>query len=155
MRVVGCKRTLAPCPFVDQVYDRSEMAAMFAEADHAAIAAPLTADTDGLLGLAELQTLKPGAILVNVSRGPVVQEKALIEVLRNGQLGGAALDVFAVEPLPKEHPFWSMPNVLVSPHFSGETVNNSNLPAKRFLRNLRAYLQGDLQEGLVDLTLGY
>jgi len=155
MRVVGCKRTLAPSRFVDGVYASADLATMFAEADHAAIAAPLTPGTTGLVGLDALRALKRGAILVNVSRGPIVQEDALIEVLRSGHLGGAALDVFAVEPLPREHPFWTLPNVLVSPHFSGETVNNSSLPVKRFVRNLRAFLEGDLQEGLVDLAQGY
>ena len=128
---------------------------MFAEADHVAIAAPLTPLTVGMVGLHALQALKDRAILVNVSRGPIVQEKALIEVLRNGPLGGAGLDVFAVEPLTPEHPFWTMPNVLVSPHYSGETVNTSSLPAQRFLRNLRSYQEGKLPEGLVDLEQGY
>ncbi len=155
MRVVGCRRTSKPCPHVDRLYPSTELRAMFAEADHVAIAAPLTSYTDGMVGLDVLQALKPRAILVNVSRGPVVQEKALIQVLRTGALGGAGLDVFAVEPLAAEHPFWTMPNVLVSPHFSGETLNNSGLPAQRFMRNLRAFQEGKLQEGLVDLEQGY
>ena len=119
MRVIGCKRTAKPCPGADGVYPSTELRAMLAEADHVAIAAPLTPLTDGMVGLDALQALKPRAILINVSRGPIVQEKALIEVLRNGPLGGAGLDVFAVEPLPATHPFWAMPNVLVSPHYSG------------------------------------
>lgn len=155
MRVVGCRRRPLPCAHVDQVYPNTEMRAMFAESDHIAIAAPLTPATDGMVGLEALQSARRGAILVNVSRGPVVQEKALIDVLRNGPLGGAGLDVFAVEPLAADHPFWTMPNVLVSPHFSGETVNTGPLPAQRFLRNLRAFLDGNLQEGVVDLGQGY
>lgn len=155
MRVIGCKRTPMPCPHVDQVYPNTELRAMFAEADHVVIAAPLTPRTDGMISLVALQAIRPQAILVNVSRGPIVQEKALIEVLRNGPLGGAGLDVFAVEPLPKEHPFWTMPNVLVSPHYSGETVNTGPLPAQRFVRNLRAFQEGNLQEGLVNLDEGY
>ena len=155
MRVVGCKRTLKPCPYADRLYPNSQIRAMFAEADHAAIAAPLTPHTDGLVGLDALQVLKPRAILVNVSRGPIVQEQALLEVLRSGALAGAGLDVFAVEPLAAGHPFWTMPNVLVSPHYSGATVNNSSLPAQRFVRNLRAYQVGNLPEGVVDLDEGY
>jgi phosphoglycerate dehydrogenase-like enzyme len=155
MRVIGCKRAAKPCPQVDRLCPSTELRAMFAEADHAAIAAPLTPQTDGMVGLDALQALKPRAILVNVSRGPIVQEKALIEVLRSGHLGGAGLDVFAVEPLAPDHPFWTMPNVLVSPHYSGETVNTGPLPAQRFLRNLRAYRAGNPQEGLVDLEQGY
>jgi phosphoglycerate dehydrogenase-like enzyme len=75
----------------------------------------------------------------------------LIEGLRSGALGGAGLDVFAVEPLAAEHPFWTMPNVLVSPHYSGAPVTNSSLPVQWFVRNLRAYQEGNLAEGLVDL----
>lgn len=155
MRVVGCRRTAAPCPMVDQVYPASELPAMFANADHVAIAAPLTARSEGIIGLEALRAVKQQAILVNVSRGPIVQEQALLEVLRHGPLAAAGLDVFAVEPLPAGHPFWSIPNVLISPHYSGETVNFSELPARRFLRNLRAFLDGNLQEGLVDLEAGY
>jgi phosphoglycerate dehydrogenase-like enzyme len=155
MRVIGCKRTAAPCLHVDRVFPNTELRAMFAEADHVAIAAPLTAQTEGMVRLDALQALKPRSILVNVSRGPIVQEKALIEVLSNGPLGGAGLDVFAVEPLAPEHPLWTMPNVLVSPHYSGETVNTGPLPAQRFIRNLRAFLREEMQEGLVNLDEGY
>ena len=108
-----------------------------------------------MVGLDALQALKDRAILVNVSRGPIVQEKALLEALRNGPLGGAGLDVFAVEPLPVDHPLWTMPNVVVSPHYSGETVNTSAQPAQRFIRNLRAYQEGKPSEGIVDLDQGY
>jgi len=155
MRVVGCKRTPTPCPFADRVYPNTELVAMLAEADHVAIAAPLTPTTDGMVGRGALFALRAEAILVNVSRGPIVQEESLIEVLRTGRIRGAGLDVFAVEPLPADHPFWTMPNVLVSPHYSGETVNTGSLPAQRFLRNLRAFQTGELQEGLVDLVHGY
>ncbi len=155
MRVVGCRRTETPSAYVDRLYPRADLAAMFAEADHVAIAAPLTTATEGMVGPEAFQALKPGAILVNVSRGPIVQEKALIDVLRSGHLRGAGLDVFAGEPLPADHPLWTLPNVLVSPHYSGETVNTSALPARRFLRNLRAFGQDELQEGLVDLKHGY
>jgi phosphoglycerate dehydrogenase-like enzyme len=155
MRVIGCKRTDKPCAHVDRVYHVGQLRAMFADADHLAVAAPLTAQTDGLIGLDALRALKPGAILINVSRGQVVQEQALIEVLRSGHLRAAGLDVFAVEPLPSDHPFWTMPNVLVSPHYSGETVNWSALPAQRFVRNLHAFLKGEPLEGLVDPAQGY
>src|SRR5262249_10495652 len=125
MRVVGCRRTMRYTPYVDQLYPRDQLAAMLAEADYLAVAAPLTKETDALLGPAEFAATKRGAIYVNVSRGPVAQEAALVSALQSGRLAGAGLDVFAVEPLPHDHPLWSMPQVVVSPHFSGETVNNS------------------------------
>ncbi|MCI0683865.1 MAG: D-2-hydroxyacid dehydrogenase [Gemmataceae bacterium] len=155
MRVVGCRRTPRPTPFTDRVYPLAEMNTMLAEADYVAVAAPLTRETDGLLGPAEFKAMRPGAIYINVSRGQVAQEAALVDALQSGHLGGAGLDVFAVEPLPAEHPLWSMPNVAISPHVSGETVNNSALPAQRFTRNLRSWLAGRELEGNVDVALGY
>jgi D-2-hydroxyacid dehydrogenase (NADP+) len=155
MRVHGCRRRELPTPFVDRVYPLAELHALLGDADYVAVAAPLTARTEGMLGPAEFRAMKPGAFYVNVSRGGVAKEEALREALRSGHLAGAALDVFAVEPLPPGHPFWTMPQVVVSPHYSGETVNNSALPSERFARNLRAWLAGRPLEGLVDLEWGY
>jgi phosphoglycerate dehydrogenase-like enzyme len=155
MRVLGCRRTDRPAPHVDRLYPLSELHAMLAEADYVAVAAPLTAQTEGMLGPAEFAAMKRGVFYINVSRGPVAQEQALLEALRSGHVAGAGLDVFAAEPLPPKHPFWTMPQVLVSPHYSGETVNTSSLPAERFIRNLRAWLAGRPLEGVVDLDCGY
>jgi phosphoglycerate dehydrogenase-like enzyme len=99
--------------------------------------------------------MKRGTIYVNVSRGPVAQEQALLDALQSGHVAAAGLDVFAIEPLPAEHPFWKMPNVIVSPHYCGETVNNSSLPVERFARNLRAWAVDEALEGVVDLEWGY
>jgi phosphoglycerate dehydrogenase-like enzyme len=155
MRVLGCRRTAKPAPYVDRLYPRSELHALLAEADVVAVAAPHTAHTEGMLGPAEFAAMKPGVIYVNVSRGGVAQEAALLEALRSGHVAAAGLDVFAVEPLPPDHPFWSMPQVIVSPHYSGETVNTSALPAERFARNLHAWLNSQPLEGVVDLEWGY
>jgi D-2-hydroxyacid dehydrogenase (NADP+) len=155
MRVVGCRRTDRPTPHVDRVYPCRELRAMLGEADYVAVAAPLTPHTEGLLGEAEFAALKRGAVYVNVSRGGVAQEKALLAALASGQVSAAGLDVYAVEPLPPEHPFWTMPQVLVSPHYSGEVVNNSARPAERFARNLRRWLANEELEGKVDLEWGY
>jgi phosphoglycerate dehydrogenase-like enzyme len=155
LRVVGCRRTGRPTPFVDRVYRPDELHAMLAEADFVAVAAPLTARTEGMLGPAEFRAMKRGVIYVNVSRGGVAQEAALVDALRSGHVAAAGLDVFATEPLPPEHPLWTLPNVALSPHYSGETVNNSVLPAERFARNLRAWSAGARLEGTVDLEWGY
>ncbi len=155
MRAIGCRRRPQPTPLVDRVYPVSDIRAMLGEADYVAVAAPLTAKTEGMFAGAEFQAMRPGTIYINVSRGPVAQEPVLVEALRSGHLAAAGLDVFTVEPLPPEHPFWTMPNVLVSPHYSGDTVNNSRLPAERFVRNLRAWLAGGALEGVVDLDEGY
>jgi len=155
MRVVGCRRTLQPTPFVDQVFARGDLAAMLGEAEYVAVAAPWTPETDGMLGPNEFRAMKQGAFYINVSRGPVAHEAALLEALQSGHLAGAGLDVFAVEPLAADHPLWSMPNVVVTPHYSGETVNQSAQPAQRLARNLRAWLAGKSLEGVVKLELGY
>jgi phosphoglycerate dehydrogenase-like enzyme len=155
MRVIGCRRTDRPTPFVDQVFPCADLHRMLAEADYVAVAAPLTAQTTGLLGPAEFAAVKRGARYINVSRGAVAEETALVEALRSGQVAAAGLDVFAVEPLPPDHALWAMPQVVISPHYSGETVNLSALPAERFARNLRAWVEGRELEGRVNLEWGY
>lgn len=155
MRVVGCRRTPRPTPWVDGVYPREELRAMLAEADVVAVAAPLVPTTDGMLGPKEFAAMKPGTIYINVSRGGIAQENVLLDALRSGHVAAAGIDAFAVEPLPEDHPFWTMSQVLVSPHYSGETTNLSDLPAQRFARNLARWLTGDELEGRVNLELGY
>ncbi|MBM4070609.1 MAG: D-2-hydroxyacid dehydrogenase [Planctomycetes bacterium] len=155
MRVVGCRRTPQPTPYVDQVYPIGDLQAMLAECDVLAVAAPLTAQSENMLGTAEFAALKRGAIYINVSRGGIAQEQALLAALQSGHVAAAGLDVFAVEPLAPDHPFWSMPQVLVSPHYSGETINLSARPAERFARNLSRWLKHEPLEGLVDLEAGY
>jgi phosphoglycerate dehydrogenase-like enzyme len=122
MRVLGCRRTGRPTPYVDRLYPLSALHEMLGEADVVAIALPQTVHTQGMLGPAEFQAMKRGVIYVNVSRGGVAQEPALLEALHSGHVAAAGLDVFAVEPLPADHPFWSMPQVIVSPHYSGEPL---------------------------------
>lgn len=155
MRVIGCRRTPEPVPGVDQVYGPNALRAMLRDADHLAVAAPWTKETEGMLGHEEFAALKAGAFYINVSRGNVAREEALLAALQSGHLAGAGLDVFTVEPLAPGHPFWSMPNVLISPHYSGETVNTGPLPAQRFVRNLNAWLAGRPLEGMVRLEHGY
>ncbi|HEV3119315.1 MAG TPA: D-2-hydroxyacid dehydrogenase [Gemmataceae bacterium] len=154
-RVIGCRRTDRPVPLVDRVYRSVELREMLGEADYVVVAAPLTRQTAGMLGPAEFAAIKRGVIYINVSRGAVAQESALLDALRSGHVAAAGLDVFAVEPLPSEHPFWTMPQVILSPHYSGETVNQSSLPVERFARNLHAWLSGGEMEGVVNLDWGY
>lgn len=155
MRVIGCRRTERPTPDVDQVFPRSALHAMLAEADVLAVAAPLTRETNGMLGPAEFAALRPGTLYVNISRGAIAQEAALVEALRSGRLGGAGLDVFAVEPLAADHALWKLPNVVITPHYSGETVNRSAQPGELLLRNLHAYMAGRPVGRVVDRAQGY
>jgi len=155
MRVVGCRRTDQPTPGIDRLYPLAQLHAMLAEADFVAVNAPLTRQTERMLGAAECAAMKRGVIFINVSRGAVTREDALLDALRSGHVAAVGLDAYVVEPLPPEHPFWSMPQVIVGPHYSGDTVNLSALPAERFARNLRAWRQGLSMEGVVDLEQGY
>ena len=107
---------------------------LLGESDYVALTVPLTPKTAGLLGEVESAAMKPGAVLINVARGQVVDEPALIRALQSGHLGGAALDVFAVEPLPPESPLWDLPNVLVTPHSMSTALEENGVLPSTLLR---------------------
>lgn len=117
--VVGVRRTPTPVDHVETVYTPGEILDAVADARFVAVATPLTEETRGLVGAEVLSAMREDAYLLNVSRGGVVDEDALLDALRNERLAGAALDVFETEPLPDGSPFWEMPNVIVTPHASG------------------------------------
>ena len=119
------------------------------------LAAPHTPETEGAIGRAELALLPAGAVLVNVGRGALVDEPALVEALRSGHLGGAALDVFQEEPLPAQSPLWTMPNVLVSPHSASTSDRENARLTDLFCRNLRAFLAGEPLENVLDTARLY
>jgi D-3-phosphoglycerate dehydrogenase len=118
------------------------------EADYLVLACPLTEQTRGLIGAAELAQLKPGTRLVNVARGPVVDEAALVTALASGRLAGAALDVFATQPLPPDSPLRQLPNVLLSPHLAGITVESMARMSEGVLAQLLAMFRGELPQHL-------
>ncbi|GAB3645237.1 NAD(P)-dependent oxidoreductase [Ramlibacter alkalitolerans] len=145
MRVLGVRRT--PAQDTELVRYVSLQQAL-PEADYVVLACPLTEQTRGLIGAAEFAQLKPGARLVNVARGPVVDEPALTEALRSGRLAGAALDVFATQPLPADSPLRALPNVLLSPHLAGMTRESTRRMGEGVLAQLRAMFRGALPEHL-------
>lgn len=156
MKTFGFRRSDAPCDAVDETLSGPEgLTRLLAESDWLVLACPLTAETRGLLGEAELARMKPGAKLVNVARGPVVNEAALLEALRSGPLSAAVLDVFDIEPLPAESPFWDLPNVYVTCHSSGWTEGLRRRQRELFVENLRRFVTGDPLLGVVDLRRGY
>jgi D-2-hydroxyacid dehydrogenase (NADP+) len=155
MRVVGCRRTDRLTHEVDRLYPLSQLHAMLAEGDFVVAAVPLIASTKGMLGPAEFAAMKRGGIYVNVSRGPIAQEAALLDALKSGHIAAAGLDVFSSEPLPSDHPLWTTPQVVISPHCAGEVINQSDRPAERFARNLAAWIMGRALEGVVNLAWGY
>ena len=125
------------------------------EADFVVIAAPLTPQTRGMFSTEQYRLMKPTARLVNVGRGAIVDERALIAALETDEIAGAALDVFEEEPLPQESPLWSMPNVIVSPHMSGDHYRYEEALAAVFLENYRRYRAGERLLNLIDKKLGF
>ena len=118
-KVQAMKRSAAKeDPIAQVVYGNSkaELQQMFASCDYILCAMPLTTETQGMIGKEEFDAAKDGAVFINVGRGPIVDEKAMIEALQDGRLKGVGLDVFSVEPLPTDSPLWSLDNVLLSPH---------------------------------------
>ena len=142
-------------PGVAWIGGGSDLGRLAAESDVLVIAAPRTPQSDGAVGRAVLTRLPAGGIVINVSRGALLDEQALLERLDAGALRGAALDVFATEPLPPEHPLWTHPRVLVSPHVSPVTDQFWEREAGLILENIRRYLAGATLVNLVDPDAGY
>jgi len=157
MRVIGTRREVEdPLPEgVAAAFGPGDLAGLLPEADVVVLAAPLTSETRGLIGRAELSRMKPGAWLVNVARGKLVDEPALVRALEERAIAGAALDVFAHEPLAEASPLWSMPNVLVTPHVAGFREDYWEAAAALFAENLRRYLDGETMANVVDKRAGY
>ncbi|HEY8418159.1 MAG TPA: D-2-hydroxyacid dehydrogenase [Limnochordales bacterium] len=154
MRVVGWRRSPGAVEGVERMYSgRDQFHEFLGEADFVVIVLPLTPATRGLFDAAAFNAMRPGAYLINVGRGAVVDEQALLDALRSGRLAGAALDVFAQEPLPADHPLWEMENVYVTPHISGLALPEE--VCEPFLDNLDRYLRGEPLEKQVVLELGY
>ena len=142
-------------PGVASYVDDTRLAQVLPGADALVLACPLTERTRGLIGRAELEALPPGSVLVNLSRGQVVDEAALIDLLTSGHLGGACLDVFETEPLPESSPLWALPNVLVSPHSASTVSVENELITELFIENLRRWLAGQPLRNTFDVTAGY
>ncbi len=144
MRVIGVRRTARPAPeAANEVVGETGLARALAEADVVALTCPLTEETEGLIGAAALNALKPGALLINVARGKVVDEAALLAALVDGRVGAAALDCFHDEPLARESPFWALPNVLITPHSAGETARYETNLVDILVDNVERLLRGE------------
>ncbi|MDW8444571.1 MAG: NAD(P)-dependent oxidoreductase [Acetobacteraceae bacterium] len=144
MRVIGVRRDpAAGGAGADEIHGFGDLPALWSRADIVALTCALTPETAGLVGEAALRSLRPGTGLVNLARGRVVDEPALLDALRSGRLGWAALDVFAEEPLPPEHPLWLMPNVLITPHCAGEFLGYEEGVIDLLLENLGRLRRGE------------
>jgi len=144
MRVIGVRRTARPEPgLAEQVVAEADLAQALARADVVALTCPLTPETQGLIGAAALSALKPGALLINVARGKVIDEAALISALSDGRVRAAALDCFHEEPPPSESAFWGLPNVLMTPHTAGETERYEKNVVDILVDNIERLVRGE------------
>jgi phosphoglycerate dehydrogenase-like enzyme len=156
MRVLGVRRDPSrEVPGVDEVHAPDQLPALAARADHIAVTLPLTEATRHLVDAEVLDALPSEAVFVNVGRGGVVDEEALIERLAGGSLAGAALDVFEHEPLPEDSPLWTLPNVILSPHDTALVPAEPERIMELFLDNLRRYLAGEPLRNRVNLDAFY
>jgi phosphoglycerate dehydrogenase-like enzyme len=140
---------------IEKLLPISELKTALKASDFVALSVPLTKETQNLIGYNEIASMKPDAILINISRGQIIDEAALIEALKNQTIGGAALDVFTTEPLPSFSPFWSFPNVVVTPHIAGMSKHYQKSAMTLFAENLRRYVNGEDLINVLDLARGY
>jgi D-2-hydroxyacid dehydrogenase (NADP+) len=156
MKVLGIRKNLQiPNQYVDQMYSIKDIEHVFGMADYIVVTLPGTKDTIGLIGKKELSCLKKDAFLVNVGRGNVIIEADLIAYLQANKNAGAGLDVFATEPLPSESPFYSMENVILTPHIAGATPAAAVRQITIFTENLERFLSNRPLKNLVDKKTGY
>jgi len=159
MRILAVKRhgpsLYTADPLAHQVFSPSDRTLMVAQCDYIVCAAPLTPETRGLVGEAEFAAMKPSAVVVNIGRGPVIDEAAMVRALTEKRIKGAALDVFDTEPLPADHPFYRLDNVLLSPHCADHTADWTEQAMRFFLAQFERYHEGRPLENVVNKQLGY
>jgi phosphoglycerate dehydrogenase-like enzyme len=159
MRILAVKRHGPPLynvdPLINQIYSPAERTEMISQCDYIVCAAPLTPETRGMIGEAEFAAMKPNAVVVNIGRGPVIDEAAMLRALTEKRIKGAALDVFDTEPLPAGHAFYHLDNVLLSPHCADHTHDWTEKAMRFFLAQFERYQQGRPLENVVNKKQGY
>lgn len=157
MRVIALRRQpgYGVIGHVDRVYGKEDLGEFLGQCYVLVIAAPLTPETQGLLGAKQFAQLPKGAIVINVGRAKIIDTDALIAALQSGHLGGASLDVFPQEPLPAEHPLWTTPNVILTPHTSGFRKGHWDEVVQLFGDNLERFLKGEPLKFQISPALGY
>ncbi len=159
MKAIGVKRSVTnedpAAHHADELYPAASFRSLLPRAEFLVLAAPHTDETEQVLGRKEITLLPRGAVLINIGRGALVDEGAMIDALREGQLGAAALDVFATEPLPTDSPLWGMPNVLVSPHSASTSDRENGRLTELFCENLARLLRGETLKNVLDLERLY
>ena len=159
MRVLAVKRHRPPAhqadPLAERIYGPEERIEMISRSDYVVAAAPLTPETLGLIGEPEFAAMKPDAVAINVGRGPVIDEAALVKALTEKRIKGAALDVFDTEPLPHGHSFYKLENLLLSPHCADHTADWLDQAMRFFLTQFERFRKGEPLMNVVDKKLGY
>ena len=156
MRVIALDvRRTARAKYVDVMLPPERLRELLSESDFVVIALPLTLETTGLIGEAELYAMKPTAYLINIARGKIVDEEALIRALKERWIAGAGLDALATEPLPADSKLWELPNVILSPHVAGRSPNVKVALTNLFCENLRHYLNGEKLFNVVNKKKGF
>lgn len=157
MRVIGIKNTPEALEFVDRVGDTSQLHDMLRESDYVVVTVPLTPLTRGMFGRREFESMKGDAWFINISRGEVVDQEALIDALTRKSIGGAVLDVYTPEPLPGDSPLWKLDNVIMTPHVSGRSRRYMQRAMEIFRHNLKVYLgiSGERMVNVIDPDKGY
>jgi phosphoglycerate dehydrogenase-like enzyme len=139
----------------DAWFTRAQLPDLLAQSDFILVSIPLTDETRNLIGEAELRAMKPTAFIVNIARGGILNEAALVRALKENWIAGAGLDVFEKEPLPAESELWKLQNALIAPHISGATPHYDDRATDLFCENLRRYLRGEELLNLVNRQKGY
>ena len=159
MRVLGMRRSVTAAQEgpgeADLILPPSDLPLLLRESDFLVLSLPMTRETAGLIGPAELRQMKEGAFLINVARGGLVDEDALVEAVRTGRLAGAALDVFTQEPLPPDSPLWSEPRILLTAHNAAHSYQYEERATELFIENLRRFLDGRELVNVHDRERGY
>jgi D-2-hydroxyacid dehydrogenase (NADP+) len=155
MRVLGLRRSGGASDVADAVYGRDQLLELLPQCDFVVVAVPLTGDTKNMIGERELRAMKQSAFLVNMARGNIVDETALVHALREGWIAGAAIDVFAQEPLPAESEMWDVPNLIVTPHVAGNFAAYLDRVMGILRENLRRYVAGEAMINVLDKQRGY
>lgn len=156
MRVIGSRRDPSKAvPGIDALYAPDDLKPLLESANYLCIATPHTPETERLIGREQLALLPRGAVIINIGRGQIIDQAALVEALQSGHLRGAALDVFEVEPLPPGDPLWTMPNVIISPHSASTAETENQKIIDLFCENLRRYLVGEPLLNVLDIERLY
>lgn len=155
MKVWGSRKRPDPLPYFEKIVGEQEWYDLLPAADFVVLAIPLTHDTKGIVDAKVLQTMQSSAYLINIARGALVDEAALLTALTEGWIAGAGIDAFVTEPLPPEHPLWSAPNLFVTPHISWSSPHTRTRTVDLFLDNLHRYRTGQPLKNVVDRQAGY